>query len=57
MQWLSWFNAKGISFNDVAVVPIKINDYRIYFWYVSKDDAIGVMNNFNLNEKTKEMWY
>ena len=41
-----------MNFNDVAIVSIKGNDYRIHFWYMSKDDAITTMNNSNLNEKT-----
>ena len=43
---------KVITFNDVAIVSIKGNDYRIHFWYMSKDDAINIMNNSDLNEKT-----
>ena len=43
---------KAITFNDVAIVSIKGNDYRIHFWYMSKDDAINIMNNSDLNEKT-----
>ena len=42
---------KAINFNDDAYVSIKENDYRIHFWYMSKDDAINVMKNVNLNEK------
>ena len=42
---------KTMNFNDVAIVPIKGNDYRIDFWYMSKDDAVSIMNNSNLNEK------
>ena len=41
---------KAMSFN-VAIVSIKENDYKIHFWYMSKDDAINIMNNSNLNEK------
>ena len=29
-----------MNFNYVAIVSIKGNDYRIHFWYVSKNDAI-----------------
>ena len=32
--------------------PIKGSDYRTYFWYMSKDDAINIMKNSNLNEKS-----
>ena len=42
---------KAMDFN-VAVVSIKANDYRTHFWYMSKDDAISVMNNSSLNEIT-----
>ena len=43
---------KAMNFNDVTIVSIKGNDYRIDFWYMNKDDAINIMNNSNLNEKT-----
>ena len=43
---------KAMNFNDVAVVSIKGNNYRIHFWYMSKNDAINLMNNSSLNEKT-----
>ena len=26
---------KAMNFNDVAIVSIKENDYRIHFWYMS----------------------
>ena len=42
---------KAMNFNDVAIVSIKENDYRIHFWYMSNDDAISRMNNSSLNEK------
>ena len=42
---------KAMSFNDVAIVYIKGSAYRIHFWYISKDDAISIMNNSNLIDK------
>ena len=42
----------AMNFNDLAIVSVKGNDYRIHFWYVSKDDAISIMNNSCLNERT-----
>ena len=42
---------KAISFNDVATVYAKGSAYRIYFWYMSQDDAISIMNNSNLIDK------
>ena len=43
---------KIMNFNDVTIVSIKGNDYRIHFWYMSKDEAVSMMNNSSLNEKT-----
>ena len=43
---------KAMNFNDVAIVFVKGNDYRIHFWWTSKDDAINIMKNSDLNEKT-----
>ena len=42
---------KAINFNAAAIVSIKGNNYRIHFWSLSKDDAISIINNSNLNEK------
>ena len=42
---------KTMSFNDVAIVYVKGSAYRIYFWYMSKDDAISIMSNSNLIDK------
>ena len=40
-----------MNFNDVAIASIKRNDYRIHFWYMSKNDAIVLMTNSNLKDK------
>ena len=42
---------KAMGFNDVAIVYVKGSSYRIHFWYMSKDDAISIMNNSNLINK------
>ena len=42
---------KAISFSDVAIVYVKASAYGIHFWYISKDDAISIMNNSNLVDK------
>ena len=42
---------KATSFDDVAIVSIKENDYRIHFWYMSKNDAINLMNKSSLNKR------
>ena len=42
---------KAMSFNNVAIVYVKGSAYRIHFWYMSKDDAINIMNGSNLVDK------
>ena len=42
---------KAMSFKNVAIVSIKGNDYKIHFWYMSKNDAIALMTSSNLNDK------
>ena len=36
---------KAMSFNDVAIASVEGNDYRVHFWYISKDEAINLMKN------------
>ena len=45
-----------MNFSDAAIASVKGNNDRIYFWYISKDDAINIMKNSNLNEKTISLW-
>ena len=42
---------KAMSFNNIAIVYVKGNAYRIQFWCISKDDAINIMNGSNLVDK------
>ena len=42
---------KAMSFNIIAIVYVKGSAYRIHFWYMSKDDAINIMNGSNLVDK------
>ena len=44
---------KAMSFNDVAIVYVKRIAYRIA--YMSKDDAINIMNNSNLTDKKGDL--
>ena len=32
-----------MNFNNFAIVSVKESDYRIHFWYMSKDEAINIM--------------
>ena len=40
-----------MNFNDVAITSVKGSDYIIHFWRMSKDDAINIMKNSNLDKK------
>ena len=40
-----------MSFKHVAIASVKGNDYRIHFWYMSKNDAIALMTNSSLKDK------
>ena len=46
---------KAMNFNDVDITHVEGNDYRIHFWYVSKDDAISVLINSNLSEESRSI--
>ena len=40
-----------MSFNNIAIVYVKGNAYRINFWYMSKDDVMNIMNGSILLDK------
>ena len=40
-----------MGFNNITIVYIKKNAYRIHFWYMSKDGAINIMTGSNLVDK------
>ena len=42
------FMQKAMGFNNIAIVYINEDAYRIHFWYMSKDDAINIMTGSNL---------
>ena len=42
---------KAMSFNIITIVYVKRNACIIHFWYISKDDAINIMNGYNLVDK------
>ena len=42
---------KAVSFDNITIVYVKGNAYRNHFWYMSKDDAINIMNNSNVIDK------
>ena len=46
---------KNLSFNDVAIVSVKENGYKIHFCYMSKDGAINLLRNTDLTEKSRAL--
>ena len=44
---------RAMNYNDVAIVSIKGNNYRIHFWYMSKGDAMSIIDNVNVSEKKR----
>ena len=59
MQYLQYHDLiqNTMNFNVVAIVSIKGNDYRIHFWYISKNDVISIMNNSDLNERKGVLYF
>ena len=41
--------------NDVAIVSIKGCDYRIHFWYMSKNDTLDIMENSKIKKKVRSL--
>ena len=46
---------KATNFNYVAIFSIKESDYRIYFWYMGKYDAISIIDQSKLSEKSRSI--
>ena len=42
---------EATSFDNVTIVYVKGNSYRIHFWYMSKGDTVSIMNNSILVDK------
>ena len=45
------FMQESMGFNDMAIISVKENDFRINFCYIRKDEAINKMKNANLIKK------
>ena len=41
----------SMSFHDVAIFTVGENDYRIYFWSMTKSEAVDRIKNADLGEK------
>ena len=46
---------KAMIFSDVVIVSFKGSDYRMRFWYMRKNNAINIMKNLNMNEKSRPL--
>ena len=48
---------KSIDSKNIDIVYVKGNAYRIHFWYMSKDDAISIMNGSNLVDRKGVLYF
>ena len=46
---------KSWSFNDVATVTIRENDYWIHFWFMTKSEAMDRMKKADLSKKSGQI--
>lgn len=44
-----------MSFDGFVIVTVRRNDYRIIFWFISKNKAVSKMNSANLSEKSEQL--
>ena len=44
-----------MSFNIAAFVSVKENDYRIHFFYMSKDEGKNLLRNADLIENSGKL--
>ena len=45
-----------MSFDNVAIVYIKGSAYRIHLWYMSKDDAINIIDGSSLIDERSVLY-
>ena len=43
---------KAVNFNYVDIITVKCNDYKIFFLYMSKDEAINLLRNPDFTGKS-----
>ena len=44
-----------MSCNDVAIVNVERNDYKIYVWGMNKSGALNKIKNTGLDEKSEQL--
>ena len=47
---------KTVNLNNVASATVYGNDQRIHFWYMKKNEAINIMDNFELREASESLF-
>ena len=50
-----YMTQKSWSFNDVATVTIRENDYWIHFWFMTKSEAMDRMKKADLGKKSGQI--
>ena len=45
----------SLGFDDVAIVTVAGNDYRINYWFMIKSEAMNRMKNTDTNEKNVQL--
>ena len=51
MMW----HEKSMSSNDVAIVTVGKNNYRIHFCFMTKNEVVNRMKNANLNKNSGQL--
>lgn len=46
-----------ISVEDVAIVTIRVEDNKIHFWFMTKNEAVDRMKNADLSEESGRLWF
>ena len=45
-----------MSPNNIAIVTLRRNDYRINFWFMTWSAAVSRMKNADLGAKSRQLW-
>ena len=45
-----------MSLDDMVIVFVRVNDYRIHFSGISNNKAINLLRNAGLTEKSGKFW-
>ena len=51
MYWTSWYINDGLWIRNMAILNVKVVDYRCVIWNITENDAINILNNSKLLDK------